>query len=433
MNTPSTDWPAPMRAEAFHGIAGEFVRLVEPHTEADPVALLVSFLAAAGSAIGAGVCDQIGADRHTARIWPIVVGDSATGRKGTSIGWAREVVALADPSWRAREVGNVGSGEAVIWSVRDPVTKPGKDDDVVVIDPGVTDKRLFVMESEFASVLRVASRDGSVLSPILRAAWDRDDLTHTVKHQPATATGAHITVIGHITPDELRKELRDTERANGFANRFLFVMVRRSKLLPRGGQMPGREMAALGERLAVFLDFARSRRRVGHAPSFWSVYDDQTYEALTTPPPGIVGAMMARGAAHVRRLAMTYALLDGCDLVGAEHASAALAVWDYSAASVRHLFGEVSGDRVRDIITAALTGRPDGLTRTDIRDLFHRHEAASSIDRALSEMERAGVVEMEVTDTGGRPVTRWRARKATKATEGASVASVASVAGEVMP
>lgn len=35
-------WPV-LDTEALYGLAGEVVRLYEPHTEADPVALLVSF------------------------------------------------------------------------------------------------------------------------------------------------------------------------------------------------------------------------------------------------------------------------------------------------------------------------------------------------------------------------------------------------------
>ena len=37
---------------------------------------------------------------------------------------------------------------------------------------------------------------------------------------PAKATDAHISVIGHITTDELRRSLTRTEAANGFANRL---------------------------------------------------------------------------------------------------------------------------------------------------------------------------------------------------------------------
>lgn len=56
-----------------------------------------------------------------------------------------------------------------------------------------------------------------------------------VKTAPAKATGAHISLIGHITRDELRRLLTQTESANGFANRFCWLAVKRSKCLPDGG------------------------------------------------------------------------------------------------------------------------------------------------------------------------------------------------------
>ena len=50
---PPEQWPEPLDEAAFHGLAGEFVRMVEPHTEADPNALLVQVLVSYGNAIGA--------------------------------------------------------------------------------------------------------------------------------------------------------------------------------------------------------------------------------------------------------------------------------------------------------------------------------------------------------------------------------------------
>ena len=41
---PEHPWPMPLGNDAYHGLAGEFVRLIEPQTEADAVALLVQFL-----------------------------------------------------------------------------------------------------------------------------------------------------------------------------------------------------------------------------------------------------------------------------------------------------------------------------------------------------------------------------------------------------
>ncbi|MEI7717607.1 MAG: DUF3987 domain-containing protein [Mycobacterium sp.] len=429
----STDvWPNPIRPEAFHGIAGEFVRLVEEHTEADPVGLLLTFLAAAGSAIGNGPSIDLSGTRHTARIWPVLVGSTASGRKGTSLPWVKAVIEKADPTWSACHASNVGSGEAVIWHVRDPITTTDKDGKESIIDTGAIDKRLFIVESEFASVLKVASRDGSVLSPILRTAWDSDRLVHTTKHNPATATGAHIVVVGHITPEELARELRETDRSNGFGNRFMFVMVRRTRVLPRGGSLPEGVLDGLAARLADVLPVARATHRLAHTEAFWQEYEPR-YRSLSEPPPTMAGAMQGRGAPYVHRLAMLFALLDGERAIDGQHARAALAVWDYCRDSVYHLFANGSGDPLRDrLYGAILDAGGAGLTRTNLRDRLSRHGQKGDVERALDKLMTGGLVVIEKVPTAGSPTTIYRATEATKATEAPTgdpyVAYVAHVA-----
>jgi hypothetical protein len=44
-------WPKPLAEQAFQGVAGEIVRTVEPHTEADPSALLFQFLGGFGTSL----------------------------------------------------------------------------------------------------------------------------------------------------------------------------------------------------------------------------------------------------------------------------------------------------------------------------------------------------------------------------------------------
>src|SRR4051812_4447983 len=44
-------WPKPLGQDAYHGIVGEIVRTIEPHTEADSAALLLHALTAAGNCL----------------------------------------------------------------------------------------------------------------------------------------------------------------------------------------------------------------------------------------------------------------------------------------------------------------------------------------------------------------------------------------------
>ena len=65
--------PAPLRGAAYHGLAGEIVKLIEPHSEADPAAILLQFLAAYGSAIGRNSYWTAEADRHYGNLFVAIV------------------------------------------------------------------------------------------------------------------------------------------------------------------------------------------------------------------------------------------------------------------------------------------------------------------------------------------------------------------------
>src|SRR5690606_14027546 len=131
---------------------------------------------------------------------------------------------------------------------------------------------------------------GNTLSPVVRAAWDSGDLRALTKNSPARATGAHISIIGHVTAQELRLELDATEAANGFANRFLFVAARRSRELPFGGRADALDLAPILRRLRDALDRAREPGQMafdGPARERWA----SVYSELSAGRPGLLGAV----------------------------------------------------------------------------------------------------------------------------------------------
>lgn len=407
-------WPV-MAEEAYRGLAGDIVTTIAPESEADPVALLIQILAASGNAIGRGPYYQVEGDRHGPNLYAVLVGETAKGRKGTAWGRVRQVMAVADPCWVSERVhSGLSSGEGVIWAVRDAIKhfeRSGKGAAAerveVTADPGVTDKRLFVLESEFARALAVMKRDGNTLSPVLRDGWDRGELASLTKNSPARATGAHISIIGHITADELRRDLDEISMANGCANRFVFACVRRANVLPFGGALAEETICVLGRRLHAAILAARNVTRVtmtSAAKERWR----EIYPALSEGEPGLLGAIIGRAEAQVIRFALEYSLLDQCALIEVDHLRAALAVWDYCEDSVRYIFGDALGDPIADEILRALRAKhPDGMTRTQIRDLFGRNRTADRIGVALSTLGRNGKAKCGEQDTGGRPAETW--------------------------
>ena len=121
----------------------------------------------------------------------------------------------------------------------------------------------------------------------------------------------------------------------------------------------------------------------------------------------MLGAITARAEAQVMRLALIYALLDRSTVIGATHLRAALAVWEYAEASAEFIFGNRMGDPDADNIFNALKCNPNGLTRTNIRDLFGRNRPADRIEAALARLRRSGKAHCLCDNTGGRSAERW--------------------------
>jgi hypothetical protein len=156
------------------------------HTEADPAALLFQFLICFGNCITANAFYRQEWTRHNAREFVLIVGKSAKARKGTSWNIVKEIFKQADSNWfKKRIVSGLGSGEGVVNAVRDAQIKQDEHGNETTIS-GVEDKRLMVVESEFASVLSVSGRDGSTLSEVLRNAWDSGDIQTLTKNNPIT-------------------------------------------------------------------------------------------------------------------------------------------------------------------------------------------------------------------------------------------------------
>jgi hypothetical protein len=411
-------WPK-LHPAAMHGVAGDFVRLVEPHSEADPVALLVQFLIAFGNLVGRSAHFVAEADKHYTNLFAVLVGDTGTGRKGTAWGQAKRIFVGLDEAW-ARDciTGGMSSGEGLIYNVRDAalskrgIKAGGQEtgvDEVVIADRGVDDKRLLVFEGEFASVLRAQGREGNTLSMVIRNLWDTGDARSMVKTAPTRTTGAHVSIIGHITKDELRACLDAVESVNGYVNRFLWVCTRRSKFLPRGGRLSAVDFAPLLRRLRESVDYARVAGEMSfdeEAGAMW----DAAYVGLETGRAGLLGKVTQRASPYVLRLSCLYALLDCAATVRREHLGAALALWKYCEDSARYIFGERTGDRLADDILRALRdAEGDGLTRTSISNLLGRNINAARIGGALASLAEAGLAysKSERTEHSKRPVERW--------------------------
>lgn len=415
-------WPEAPAKPAYHGLAGRYVKAVAPYTEADPIAILLQLLTIFGNVVGRGPHCVIDGAVHHLVLFIVLVGGSAYARKGTSLRHAQRVLENSDHTW-PRPLFSLSSGEGLISIVRDAgewLSPAGKVNKI----PGVKDKRRLVLATEFASVLRVMRRRDDTLSSVLRQAWDDGHLSNPTKNSPLEATGAHVSLISHITFDELRRDLDQTDISNGFANRFLWGCVRRSNVLATPEEMDEDAYNDFCRAFRRHVEFAKSvgrMRRSVTAETLWAaVFPDLTRERL-----GLAANVTRRAAPYVMRLACLYALLDPATLrtaqaatpkrrkpptalVDRDHLESALALWRYCEASTRHVFGDFAADPVADKLLAALQAAGDGLSRSAIfSDVFHRHANRHAITEALKALADAGLATCVRKRTAGRPVERW--------------------------
>src|SRR5918995_1436103 len=378
---PPRDWPT-LAKDALQGLAGEVVNTIAPNTESDPVAILALFLAAYGNMIGRGAHFVVEGGQHFCKAWPVITGESGKGRKGTAQDRVNRLLKRVDERWYYNcQAQGLSSGEGLIYYVRDRKIKEGKDGETVVVDEGVVDKRLMLTEPEFAGPLTVMQREGNTLSVVLRMAWDDTTLQTLTKNSPESSTKSHVTIAAHTNKEELLKHLTSAKLGGGIGNRFFFLLVKRSKELPFGGRA---------------------------AADLWrAVYSD-----LSSPAPGLFGAVRGRAEAQVRRLATIYAALDCSPEVKISHLLAGLGLFDYSEHISYLLFRGKTGDEIADEILQALQASDEeGMSRNDLINYFNRNVKAARIRAALMQLHRDGWATYEKVkrDGPGAPEERWYA------------------------
>jgi len=395
--------PIVMSNEAFHGLTG-IISYISPDTEADPAALLISFLVVFGNIIGRNCFYEVDATKHFPNLFTVLVGDSSRARKGTSWGIIKKIFSEINSDWSNNSIkSGLSSGEGLKYNVRDPVKMINEKGKEFISDKGIKDKRLLIFEGEFASALKVANRPGNTLSTTIRDAWDYGNLSTLTKHDAIKATGAHISILAHITKFELLKNFSDTDAVNGYANRFLWVAVKRSKLLPQGGNIRFGDLPY--DEIKEAIEFGQVKRQIGfndEAKMLWcNIYNELSIERY-----GIFDALSSRGEAQIIRMALIYAILDCSTLISIKHLKAAYAVWQYCEESVQFIFGERFKDNIADIIFQKIT-KQKRISATEVYHLFKNNKTKNEIEIAISELLRSEKIKTYRQETSGRPITYY--------------------------
>jgi hypothetical protein len=397
MRTPKTT-PAMFRP----GWLADFIHASAAYTEAHPACIGIHLLVGLGNLIGGSPHTLVGATRHACNEFAMVVGPTSIGRKGDGRNLAFAPLDLADDQWQV--AAGLSSGEGVIHAVRDPAFGiDKKTGELVLLDPGVDDKRLCIVESEASQMLKMFRREGNILSNVLRDAWDGNRPLRTLtKNSPVRATKAHISLVAHATQEDLRAYLSDLDIGNGVANRFLFTAVQRLHELPEPLPLPAAVLAPLVEQVQAVVTAAQGIERMEWTPAARALWRDW-YPKLTLDRPDLAGVLLARGPGHVTRLSTLFALLTPAPCVDVAHLESALAWWEYGRQSVGIIFGDRTGNATADRLRAEFLPGQEMTFDTIRREIFSGHVTDARLKDAV---ELLGALEGWSTrfePTGGRP------------------------------
>lgn len=397
----------------FDCYLGGLVNAVAEYTEGDPVNVLASLLCLCGVHLGQGPHVRAGDDFHPLLVWPLVIGRTNSGRKGAGWSSAKRLATAAAPDFMVANVRTgLTSGEGLAAMFTDDPADTAEDDDPAKprrkggrLPSG--DRRLVVFEAEWAGVMERMKRDGNSLSATLRAAWEGGDLS-TMAVTARIAPESHIGILGHITPDEFRSKVSRSDLAGGTYNRFLPLMVSRTRFLPGGQGAPDTIVKGLGAELAERLEAAGELGTIG-----FTTAGDQLWRRLyvefgtDTGDRPEVEQFISRAAPYCLRIAAIHAALDLADAIDTRHLLPAAALVRYSIASARTALN--NDQAVAKLLSWIAAAGPAGRTRNEIReDYCGKHkDATAAAQKIVADLIESGRVVL-----GKRPHPSGKGRAA---------------------
>lgn len=399
--------PRPSEA-MLYGLAGDVGRVAAATTEANPYAVCMGFLSFLSAMAGRDIYLPVGNTRHHARLFTLHVGRSSRGRKGDALSLVHRIRHAIDKRELMQgtvggsvlgqvHTGGLSSREGLVMFIHDGF-RQGKEE-----IPAIADKRLWVVESEFANVLQQAKRDGNTLSSALRDAWDGVSIKPATKSSRTWTTDPHIAIAGAITPSELNELMRSRELSNGFANRFLIFWAERERLIPFPQATDDASLTRLVDRTEAVLKFMRGNypaecdtRRMGMIDEAQAEYD-KLYRGELNKGTGStkLDGILERRPPMLLRLAMLFALTDSSLRITLPHIEAAAAWVAYYADSVRYIFKDAGEADIERLAAASeklfeYLSRKDVATRKEItNECFQRRVPEGGLDAVIAELLNA--------------------------------------------
>lgn len=387
----------------FRGDLGKMVLDMDPFTEGDPAGVMLSLMAGFSAYIGERPRIHSMSGPMPLSIWPVLVGISGVGRKGTATGAAMRIfkTAFADfyETHMVPEIGGTGLGfMANFDDHRDEEGRFGP---------------WFGVEEEMGQFIG-ATKDRRLSTAICKA-WDGSGIRYRTGKDHYHIPNPHVGIIGHVQPKIWVSIVGGKVAASGVYNRFVVAYVQRSKVLPiipTAAMIAGRDAVArkwgpILRRAGVFareVEIVRVSEKVGRV---FEKKHRPACDALTGTNEEL-SELAERSMAYMLRIAALYALADMRDYVEEGDFDAALAWVTYSVQSTIYVMSRnrtFSGKSALAEKVLRILGEHGPQTFTLLHSRCGRANTRENIEGALMELadEVIKYIPPRIPGKAGRP------------------------------
>ncbi|WP_165495309.1 DUF3987 domain-containing protein [Actinomadura roseirufa] len=311
----------------YAGPFGKITAEIDPHTEGDRVGVLVTLLSAFSAVIGHDVKVAHGKTQPLG-FWPVLVGPTGKGRKGTAHGAASQILNVAYAHFMdTQQVEGC------------PRTGEGFTSTLEALAVGDVASPVFLVEEEGDNLIDAAKRS-KTLGVAFRKAWDGSTLTNITKAGQIVVKRPHLGMVMHVQPKNWGAISGTKDATGGTYNRFFPVYVERSKTVRLSkARTPSDVVVRLARQLRDMTAYAMNVSEVTMPARVEDVFETKhrpVVEALTLGTEALA-QYAERALAYMLRLSALYALASKRDEITTTDLDAATALVTYMVDTVTHV------------------------------------------------------------------------------------------------
>ncbi|GAA0406074.1 DUF3987 domain-containing protein [Streptomyces luteireticuli] len=300
----------------------QIVEDLEPHVEWTPIGILGSLLSVF-SAMLPETRVQLKSGSMPLMLHALLCGDTGEG-KGQSYGCAVSIAKDANAAFMASHtIKGVVGGAGLIQRIAD---RGG---------------HALIVDSEYARILRAGKRQTGNLSQTLRDLWDGETVATNRAKDPVQVDDPRVSMVGQITPAELRNSMSATDRDGGSYNRLLILPVKQIRWLSERHKVPAHLIPEAGEIMAGAVRHGQRTKLVTLADEAYDTADTIRRDLATHARSSeLLKAFAARCNEQARRIAALYALFDLRTEITVADLEAAAALVRYGMDTVEEIVGD---------------------------------------------------------------------------------------------